>query len=287
VRRASQEYVNTIWVPRDDGSETLIQLRGIQPDVAEMYDWFHLDRGRMPRGSEIVIGASAAKRLDLTIGSSLRFGRRSWRVVGIFSSGGNSAESQIWANLDDLMSDFRRDKLSTVVLRVGSVNEASSLARRIEHDRRLSEYEAKPEVEYYEQEASFLGFVGVLAAIIGICMGIGAALGGMNVFFTSVAQRTGEIGMLRVLGFPGRSILGSFLLEAAIVGVVGSLAGATIGLGSNLLHAGFWGATFRFHVTPGIYVSAVIVGTLFAMFGGLFPAIRASRLQAVEALRKG
>jgi ABC-type lipoprotein release transport system permease subunit len=285
--RASLEYWNTVWLPRDDGSETLVVLRGVEESAKDVYDWFHLDSGRWPQGSEILVGRAAAKRLDLAVGSSLEFGRRRWRVSGIFSARGNAAESQVWGDLDDFMADFRRDKLSVVTLRMRDVGSVDGFVRAVERDRRLADYEAKSESEYFEQEASFLGFMQVLAAVIAICMGCGAALGGMNVFFTSVAQRTAEIGMLRVLGFPARAVLLSFLAEALIVGLAGGTVGATLGLGANLLEADIWGSTFRFEVTGAIYGRAVAVGVLFALLGGLIPAIRAAKLRPILALRKG
>jgi len=285
--RASLEYWNTVWLPQDDGSESLVVLRGVQESAKDVYDWFRLESGRWPQGSEILVGKAAAKRLDLAIGSSLEFGRRRWRVSGIFSARGTAAESQVWGDLDDFMADFRRDKLSVVALRMKTAAGVSSFVRRVERDRRLADYEAKSESEYFEQEASFLGFMAILAGVIGGCMGLGAALGGMNVFFTSVAQRTAEIGMLRVLGFPARSVLLSFLAEALLLGLVGGLAGATLGLGANLLEADIWGSTFRFEVTGAIYLRAVVVGVLFAAFGGLLPAIRAAKMRPIDALRKG
>jgi putative ABC transport system permease protein len=207
--------------------------------------------------------------------------------VGIFSAQGTAAESEIWGPLDDLMADFRREKLSAITMRLRSAVDVPAVERRVERDRRLSDYEVKSETEYFQQQADWLGFMGLLAAIIGGCMGLGASLGGMNAFYTSVAQRTPEIGMLRVLGFGSGSILSSFMLEALLIGLVGSLAGATVGLAANFMKASFWGSTFSFRVTPQIYVTAIIVGTVFALLGGLLPAIRAARLPPITALRKG
>jgi putative ABC transport system permease protein len=106
-----------------------------------------------------------------------------------------------------------------------------------------------------------------------------------------VARRTGEIGVLRVLGFSRVDVLLSFLIESALLGVAGGVVGVALGLitaqatglASQLMSVGSYIFTFR--LTPSAFASALIAGASLGAIGGLLPAWRASRIGVVDSLR--
>ena len=113
----------------------------------------------------------------------------------------------------------------------------------------------------------------------------------MITMYASVANRTVEIGTLRALGFKRRSILLAFLLEALLIALIGGAVGILIAsflqflTVSMLNFASFSEIAFGFNITPGIVIASLIFSVVMGIVGGFFPAIRASRLNIVNALR--
>jgi putative ABC transport system permease protein len=126
----------------------------------------------------------------------------------------------------------------------------------------------------------------MMAAISFLAVFVGG-LGVMNTMLMAVLERTREIGVLRALGWRRRRILGMILQEAVLLGVLGGITGILIALGLGLL----------FSKTPmlgemlvpvwsyDIFVQAITIALFLGVLGGIYPAIRATRLQPVEALR--
>jgi putative ABC transport system permease protein len=120
---------------------------------------------------------------------------------------------------------------------------------------------------------------------------MGAVLGAMITMQASVSKRTREIGVLRALGFGRLQILFSFVLESAALGLAGALVGAAVCLLTPLLDFRCMnfatGQEVTFHFVPSFanLSIAIISGTAVGAFGGLLPAIRAARIDAVQAMR--
>jgi putative ABC transport system permease protein len=123
--------------------------------------------------------------------------------------------------------------------------------------------------------------VGLIALIVG-------GLSIINTMVMSVSERTREIGLKRAIGADTRSILGEILLEAALIGFLGGMIGVGLGalmvkLLNNVTSSG--GVTI-FTLTPAVIIGPIIFATLLGALAGLFPALRAARLNPVEALRE-
>ena len=124
-----------------------------------------------------------------------------------------------------------------------------------------------------------------IAAIAATSLLVGGIMIG-TIMLISVTERTKEIGVMKAIGGLNRDILGMFLLEAAIIGFVGSLIGILIGLGGGLaLVEGLFGGEEVSFVVPWDWVGiSVAVGVLTGVVAGFFPARRATKIQPVEAL---
>lgn len=116
-------------------------------------------------------------------------------------------------------------------------------------------------------------------------------IGATITMYAAVANRTGEIGTLRALGFRRSSILATFLLEAVLLGAVGGVAGVALASLMQLVHIStlnwqsFSELAFSFALTPRIIVLSLGFAVLMGLIGGFLPAVRASRLGIVDALR--
>ncbi|MGB0651796.1 MAG: ABC transporter permease [Thermoplasmatota archaeon] len=124
-----------------------------------------------------------------------------------------------------------------------------------------------------------------IAAIAGVSLLVGGIMIG-TILLISVAERTKEIGMMKAIGALDRDILGTFLLEAALVGLAGSLVGIALGLGGGYaLVDGLFGDEDVSFVVPWDWVAvSVLVGVGTGVVAGLLPARRALKIQPVEAL---
>jgi putative ABC transport system permease protein len=130
-----------------------------------------------------------------------------------------------------------------------------------------------------------------LGLAVALVLAIGSIFGAMNTMYSAVARRSGEIGVLRVLGFSRFNVLTSFVMESVLLGIAGAFLGEVLGiiatyatgLHSQLMNVGEF--IFRFQLTGGAFVSGLIAGVLIGGLGGLLPAWRASRTRVIDSLR--
>jgi ABC-type lipoprotein release transport system permease subunit len=298
---ASPELVVQPFFFRADGGRENVLVRGVEPVALEVHDEVRIVEGRMfaPSQGEAVLGRGVALRYaNQGIGSELKFGRRSWKVVGILESAGSSFESEVWVDARDLAADAKRPiPYSGMRVKVAAGTDRDALMRRIDADSRWS-LEAKPETEYYAKQAESANTLYGLVVGLAVLAGIGAVFGATNTMYAAVQARIAEIGTLRALGFSRASVLVAFLVESVALAAVGLVVGVAVAwpLGLAVSKAlggiGFGAATFSTNVITlrvGAFDVAVAAGLAAAigLAGGLAPAWRASHLRPVEALRKG
>jgi ABC-type antimicrobial peptide transport system permease subunit len=296
----SPELVVQPFFLRANGGRENVLVRGVEPVALAVHDEVKIARGRMfqPSTGEVIIGRNVEGRyLGAELGSALEFGRNTWQVVGIFESGGTSTESEVWSDVRQLANDAKRSvPYSGLRVRVADGADMDALARRIGDDPRYA-LEATPERDYYAKQAESSKVLYYIVVALAVLAGTGAAFGATNTLYAAVQARTAEIGTLRALGFSRGTILGSFLIESLVVALLGfALGGAcawALGHVISLLLGGvaFASQTFTTNVITlrvGLGDLAVALGlSLFiGLVGGIFPALRASRLRPVEALRK-
>jgi ABC-type lipoprotein release transport system permease subunit len=179
---ASPELVNQPFIVTRDGGRENVLVRGVEPVAFQVHPSVRLTSGRpfRPKLGEVVIGAGVATRYaGARLGSDIQFGRRRWRVVGIFDSGGTAFDSEIWADVTDVQDDTRRDGYSGVRLRVAPGTDAQALVRRIEGDGRFT-LEARPEIDYYRDQAETASALYVLVLTLSVIMATGAVFGALN-----------------------------------------------------------------------------------------------------------
>ena len=295
----SPELVVQPFFKTKSGRENVL-VRGVEPIALAVHDEVKIVEGRMftPSTDEVIVGRNVEGRyLGAQLGSQLEFGRNTWHVVGIFESGGTSTESEVWCDVRLLGNDAKRPvPYSGLRVRVAPGADMDALARRIGDDPRYA-LEATPEREYYAKQAESSNVLYYLVVALAVLAGTGAAFGATNTLYAAVQARTAEIGTLRALGFSRATILGSFLIESLAVALLGFALGGALawGLGRVLSFllggVAFASPTFTTNVIQlrvglGDLTMALLLALFIGLVGGIFPALRASRLRPVEALRK-
>ena len=279
---------------RGTGQISSILIRGVSPSVLAVRPHVQLVEGRMarPGSTEVVMGSGITGRFEgVEIGSSIRFGQRDWQVVGRFDAGRSGFDSEIWCDNEQLMQSFRRDAYSSIVTRLADPTAFNSIRNRLEADPRLT-IDAKRERSFYEEQSRLLsGFIRVLGLMLSAMFSLGAVFGATITMYAAVASRELEIGVLRALGFRRSTILFTFLAEAMLLGFIGwvvGLAFASLMTQVNISTLN-WSSlselAFSFVLTPKIAIQSLVFALTMGVFGGFLPAMRAARMNIVDALR--
>jgi putative ABC transport system permease protein len=272
-----------------------VTVRGVEEAAFQLRPQVKIVEGRMFRwgAREVIAGAGITKRfVGAQIGEKIKFGGDVWTVVGLFDANGSGFDSELWGDLNQIADAFRRSSFSTVTVRMKDPDDLAGITRAFEGDNRLQYFVAKREKKYFEEQSEMMAtFIRILGIFITVIFSTGSTIGAMITMYGSVANRTTEIGTLRALGFFRRSILLAFLLESLSL----ALAGGLLGLGiasvlqfftiSTLNFGSFSELAFSFALSPSIVASALGFSLLMGLIGGFLPALRAARLDIIQALR--
>jgi putative ABC transport system permease protein len=275
-------------------SHSNVVVRGVQEQSVVLRPQVKLVAGRMFKmgSSEVIVGNSIAKGFSgVGLQGTLNWGMRTWTVVGIFDAGNTGFSSEIWGDVDQTMQAFRRTIYSSMIFKLQDSADFEKAQAAIETDPRLK-LEAKRETRYYLDQSEMMAkFLRILGTSLTVIFSIGAIIGAMITMYSAVANRTSEIGTLRALGFRRRDILLAFLAESLLLGFIGGFVGLffasfmqfiTI---STVNFQTFSELAFKFTLSPGIILEAMLFALIMGLIGGMLPALRASRMNIVEALR--
>ena len=281
---------------RRDGSESNVVVRGVMPASRAVRPAFEITGGRefAPGTGEVIVGSRLSDRFPaLAMGGSVTIGKRDFRVVGVFTGGGGGIESEVWGARADIGDTFDRNNyVSSIRLRTSSPEAATQLVSEIEGDQRWRMV-AKAEDQYFAEQSSVnTAQFKVLGLALAFLMGIGACFAAANTMYAQIANRGREIGTLRAIGFGRLRFMAAFLVEAAILGLMGGLGGILLALPLNGIRAGttnfltFSEISFELALTPPVLVAGVVLAVATALVGGLPPAWSASRRKIDELLRQ-
>ena len=295
---ASPELFVIIAVPlKRSGTDANVPLRGLSPIALNVRPQVRIAEGRMfePGTSEIVVGRAASRQFsNLSVGSTVRSGKTSWQVVGIFDAQGSVAESELWCDARVLQSLYQRgNSYQSVYLRLQSADSLQKLKDALTTDPRLNVTVVR-EPDYYAQQSQVLqSIIRTIGTGIAVLMGLGAIFGAVNTMYSAVAARTREIATLRALGFGRSPVVVSVLIESLVLSLVGGVIG---GLLAWVAFDGYQTATmnwqsfsqvaFAFAVTPDLLMQGLFYAAIMGLVGGMLPAIRAARMPVVTALRE-
>jgi len=281
-----------IAVGSEDGYASVY---GLDPcDIGEIAE---VDRGVSVRGGEgALVGPALAREYDMRVGSRITLGSeggRSLRVVGILKESGFSGammtDNAIVVAENTFTSIYGDKGYSMVQIVVKDLSAIDRVKESIESkmNRREDTVTVWDSRAFLDMVNQALGSISLFVMAIGGISLIVAAVSIFNVMLMSVSERIKEIGILRSIGVQKHEISLIFLYEAVILGVAGSFVGALVSLlgGYLLISFMFGDTTFFFAPQTLVYIPVGMgIGIGVCLLSGVYPALRAARLNPIEAL---
>jgi len=256
------------------------QIEGVEWEPFARVNELHIDSGRPPQASdEIVIDETKARNSKLRVGDSIRlFGEKPFRIVGIYSPESGARVKMTLAAMQEAFES--PEKATYILIKLRNPNEEVEVAKRI--NAALPGNKIQLTRDIFSSLEKTIPFLGVFLRILVGLAAIVSAVVVMLAMYTTITERTREIGILKALGASRRYIVFIIESEALVISAAGLVAGFIfsflIGYG---IHR-FYGLFFEFTWSWGL--TAAAIGLLGGAFGALYPAWRASNLDAVSAL---
>lgn len=234
---------------------------------------------------EIFLGGRAAEFLKAKAGETVRIGRGTFKVGGIFKNENGFEDGGVFMPLKDAQSFFHREGASSVVavkLRDRAAGAAFKAAVEAAHPGVIA-----LENREFGQSYNSFKILNFTAWAVGVCAFFLGGLGVANTMLLSVFGRIREIAVLRVCGFSRRQV--GFLIfgEAGVIAAAGLAVGFTIGMTMLVAmeHAPWFNGYVRARVEPLVVLGIIATALITAVAGAIYPARFAARIQPAEALR--
>ncbi|MBS0580392.1 MAG: FtsX-like permease family protein [Proteobacteria bacterium] len=271
-----------------------VTVRGVEPAGFALRPQLKIVAGRTftPGLRELIVGSGLVRQFQGTgVGQTVRMRGTDWTIVGIFAAG-DSHDSEMWTDINVARTTFNRTGSSSVLVALEGPDGLDRLKASLAGDPRLTVDVVRERDYFIGQTRQFRQNIGVLAGVVTIIMGLGAAFAALNSMYAAVAARGKEIATLRALGFGGAPVAVSVLIESLLLALIGGVLGALVAyllfndLTVSTMGQSFTQVVFDFKVTPQLVQRGLVIAVVIGMVGGLLPAVRAARLPVTTGLRE-
>ena len=287
------------------GQNATLPITGVDPQVWKYMTTLKTQSGRLlePADKNVaVIGSDVASEIyDQNIGVNqvITVNGKAVRVVGILKEEGMGGDSRIYMPIDgavDLITDAKKNVYDSISVKAKNEDLVDGLTKDIEKKLMISRHVIREDDRDFsvtasksmadsvtEMMSSMTLFLGAIAAVSLLVGSVGIA----NTMFTSVLEKTKEIGTMKAIGAKNRDILMIFLFNSAMVGLVGGILGIILGafVSSGLQAMMGGGMTSGNGLSISLMVEGLTLAVFIGVISGVVPAYRASKLRPVDALR--
>ncbi|MFZ5639744.1 MAG: ABC transporter permease [Bacillota bacterium] len=262
-------------------------VMGVQwENELRMKRWWKIDGQKPARADDVLLGSNAARELNKKPGDELVLGSKKFRVAGVLKELGGQEDAVVFMDLATTQQLLgKKDKVS--FLEVSALCATCPIEEIIAQiSDKLPEANATAIKEVVQARKDFVDrFSNMALAVSGIVLAIGSLVV-LITMMSSVNERTREIGIFRAIGFRKSHVIGIILLEAAVVSVIGGLAGYLTGMVTAKFAAPVIAQMdVAINWDPTIGLAALGLAVAIGLAASLFPAVQASRQDPVEALR--
>lgn len=256
------------------------QIEGVDWEPYAQMNDLHIVEGRPPAAvDEIVIDETKAHNSKTGVGGTLSlFGKKPYRIVGIYAP---EAEARIKMSLAAMQDALESpNKCSYILVKCRNADEQTLVAQRINEALPGNKIQLSRDlVTNVEKSIPYLGTF--LRALVGLSA-IVSALVVMLAMYTTITERTREIGMLKALGASRGYIVSVIEKEALLISMLGLVFGFVISIAAGALIQRAYGLTFEYGWKWALV--AALIGLGGGVLGALYPALRAANLDPVNAL---
>lgn len=283
----------TLW----GGDENYLQVNGYTVETGRNLNGLDIQSGR----SVCLLGNNVATKLfgerpEKCVDKVIRIGSLPYRVIGLLKSKGSSAmmrqDDVIITSYTNVRHFSNANASYMLGVMVGNVkqldvatDEATSVFRAIRKLEPIEEinFVVEKSDKFAEMFIGFLSSITGSAGAIGLITLIGAAIGLMNIMLVAVNERTKEVGLIKAIGGKSKNVRQQFLFESMIISLLGALFGIVLGvmvgnLFSIVLKTGF--------VVPWMWVIiGIVICSIVGLAAGIYPAMKAAKLNPIVALR--
>lgn len=271
-----------VYFFQDNKGFGLERVEGVDwAPFAKMND-LRLVKGQAPQAvDEIVVDEVKARSRELSVGSTMKlFGKRDYRVTGIYAPEAGARTKMSLSALQDALE--AHGKCTYVLIKVRDHGQLATVRDRIVGEFPLPNYKAQLTADVFTSIEKTIPALGVfLRTLVGLSA-IVSALVVMLAMYTTITERTREIGILKALGASRGFIIAVIEKEALLIGVVGLVVGFAVSFIVGFFISRTSGLLFEYGW--GWALIAAAIGLLGAAVGALYPAIRAANLDPVNAL---
>lgn len=268
-----------------NGSQMPVNAIGIDGTKLSLADAVITNGSTYSTGNEVIIGTTASKTMNKTVGDTLSISNQTFKIVGIYETGNFMEDGGVFMSLSSLQNITNSTgTVSSIMVKANNTQDSDNLITKIEA--------AYPDLSNTKSMASMgrmnngLETISTGAWAISLLAVLISGVIVLIIMIKSVVERTREIGVLKSVGWTNKRVMTMILGESVIITVMASIVGLLIGVGgveilsiSNLI------PNIQLAFSAELFLKAVGVALLLGILGGLYPAYRASKLSPTEALR--
>ena len=263
---------------------TLIGMDPGNQDLAELT----ITKGRMYKNDsyEIILGKAAAENENKTVNDTIKLNGETFEIVGIFETGNTFQDQGGFSPLEitqDLMD--AEDNISSIYVKLDSGANVETVEGKIDslYGENLTTISSLSDLEMVRDMIDMLNGASWAISLLAIIIG---GVGIINTMLTSVLERTRELGVLKAVGWSNKKILTMIIGESIVITLVAGIIGSICGvIGVELLSATGAVSILAPVYTINTFAKAFGIALIVGVIGGLYPAIKATRLPPTEALR--
>ncbi len=256
------------------------------------------DKGKIVLGNDYRDDSFGKK---IRVGSVLKIQGKEFQVVGILKKASTFQLNSVILMPESDLKDILKigDEIDLIVVQIQDKDKIEEISKKIElelrKDRHLKIGEEDFSVQTPLQSIQTISTVlNVIQLVISGIAAISLLVGGIgiaNTMFTSVLERRREIGVMKAMGAQNKDILSIFLIESGLLGIIGGIIGVIIGLSlaflvSGLASSALGGINLQVKISPPLIIFSLSFSLIIGIFSGIIPALQASKLNPIEALRK-
>jgi len=256
------------------------QIDGVDWDAYARMNGLQISDGHGPQNSnEVVVDETKARNNNLHIGDTIKpVGTRAYRIAGIYSPESGARVKMSLAAMQEALEVA--GKCTFIFVKLRNSDQIDAMARRI--DQELPGNTIQPTRDVFTSFEKSIPYLGVFLRVLVGLAAVVSALVVMLAMYTTITERTREIGILKAMGASRGYIVGIIEKEAILISVIGLIAGFAVSLLAGYLIHRAYGLVFEYSWTWATVAAAI--GIFGGVLGALYPAWRASNLDPVNAL---